>query len=76
MLLKHERSLWFRHVCSGHRVPPDTNVIIVWGLSDRSAIIVWGIDALVTVCSSNTNVLMVWAWVLWSQCALGTRMFS
>ena len=76
MLLKHERSLWFRHGCSGHRVPPDTNVIIVWGLSDRNAIMVWGIDALVTVCSSNTNVLMVWAWVLWSQCALGTRMFS
>ena len=76
MLLKHERSLWFRHGCSGHRVPPDTNIIIVWGLSDRNAIMVWGIDALVTVCSSNTNVLMVWAWVLWSPCALGTRMFS
>ena len=42
MLLKHERSLWFRHGCSGHRVPPDTNIIIVWGLSDRNAIMVWG----------------------------------
>ena len=29
-----------------------------------------------TVCSWNTNVISVWAWVLWSPCALGTRTFS
>ena len=32
-----------------------------------------GMGALVTVCSRNTNVLMIWAWVLWSAYALGTR---
>ena len=30
-------------------------------------------DALVTVCSRNTNVIMVWAWTLWHSYALGTR---
>ena len=32
-----------------------------------------GMDALVSVCSWNTNVIMVWAWMLWSAYALGTR---
>ena len=32
-----------------------------------------GIDALVVACSRNTNVLMVWAWVLWLSYALETR---
>ena len=32
-----------------------------------------GMDALVTVCSWNTNIVMVWAWVLWSPHALETR---
>ena len=35
----------------------------------------WGMDALVTVCFWNTNVIMVWAWMLWSPYALGTRKF-
>ena len=30
-------------------------------------------DALVIVCSRNTNVIMVWAWMLWSTYVLGTR---
>ena len=30
-------------------------------------------DALVAVCSWNTNGIMVWAWMLWSPYALGTR---
>ena len=30
-------------------------------------------DALVTVCSWNANGIMVWAWMLWSPYALGTR---
>ena len=29
-----------------------------------------GMDALVTVCSSSTNGIMRWAWMLWSPCAL------
>ena len=32
-----------------------------------------GMDALVTVCSWNTNAMTVWAWMLWSAYALGTR---
>ena len=42
--------LWFGHGCSGHRRLWD-------GL---------GMDALVSVCSGNTNEVMVWAWMLWS----------
>ena len=32
-----------------------------------------GMDALVSVCSWNTKGIMVWAWMLWSAYALGTR---
>ena len=32
-----------------------------------------GMDALVTVCSWNTNGIMLWAWMLWAPHALGTR---
>ena len=32
-----------------------------------------GMDAVVTGCSWNTNVIMVWAWMLQSPYALGTR---
>ena len=35
-----------------------------------------GMDALVIVCSWSTNVNMVWAWMLWSSYALGTRALS
>ena len=35
-----------------------------------------GTDALVIVCCSNTNVIMVWAWMLWSSYALRTRTLS
>ena len=33
-----------------------------------------GMDAAVSACSWNTNGIMVWAWMLWSSYALGTRM--
>ena len=33
----------------------------------------WGMDALLTVCSRNTNGSMVWAWMLWSPYAFPTR---
>ena len=32
-------------------------------------------DASVSVCPGNTNVIMVWAWMLWSAYSLGTRTF-
>ena len=32
-----------------------------------------GMDALVTVCSENHNETMIWAWMLRSPYALGTR---
>ena len=33
----------------------------------------WGVDAQVTIGSWNTNGIMVWAWMLRSLYALGTR---
>ena len=35
-----------------------------------------GMAALATLCSWNTNVIMVWAWPHWQPCALGTRTLS
>ena len=32
-----------------------------------------GMDVVVSVCSGNTNEIMVWGWMLWSAYALGTR---
>ena len=32
-----------------------------------------GMGALGTVCSWNTNGIMIWAWMLWEPYALGTR---
>ena len=56
---------WFGHGCSGHRM-----------LSEHERYHGLGTDALVTVCSSNRNVIMVWAWMLWSSYALGTQTLS
>ena len=58
------RTLWFGYGCSGHRMLSEHER---YGL---------GTHALVIVCSSNTNVIMVWAWMLWSPYALGTRTLS
>ena len=54
--------LWFGHGCSGHRM-----------LLEHERYYGLGMDALVIVCSWNMNVIMVWAWMLWSSYALGTR---
>ena len=54
--------LVFGHGCSGHRV-----------LSEHERSHGLGMGALVSVCSWNTNVIMVWAWVLQCRYALGTR---
>ena len=54
--------LWFGHGCTGHRVFVDHERY--YGLS---------MDALVTVCTWTTNVIMVWAWMHWLPCARGPR---
>ena len=54
--------VWFEHGCFGQRM-----------LSAHERYYGLGMDALVTVCSRNTNAIMVWAWMLWSPYALGTR---
>ena len=54
--------LWFGHGCFGQRM-----------LSEHERYYGLRLDALVSACSRNTNVIMVWAWMLWSACALGTR---
>ena len=54
--------LWFGHGCFGQRMPWEHKRY--YGL---------GMDALVSVCPGNTNVIMVWAWMLWSAYVLGTQ---
>ena len=54
--------LWSRHGCFGQRT-----------LLEHERYYGYGMDALVSVCSGNMNVIMVWAWMLWSAYALGTR---
>ena len=53
---------WFRHACFGQPM-----------LLEHECYYGFGMDALVSVCSWNTNAVMVWAWMLWSAYALGTR---
>ena len=57
--------LWFGHGCSGHRM-----------LFEHERCDGLGTDALVIVCSSNTNIIMAWTWMLWSSYALRTRTLS
>ena len=54
--------LWFGHGCSGYCM-----------LLEHERNYGLGMDALDTVCSWNTNRIMVWAWMLWILYALGTR---
>ena len=54
--------LWFGHGCPGHKM-----------LLEHKRYYGLGLDALVIASSWNTNVIMVWAWMLWSSYALGTR---
>ena len=53
---------WFGHGCSGHRK-----------LLEHERKYGWGMDALVIECSWNKNGVTVWARMLWSSSALGTR---
>ena len=52
----------FGHGCAGQRM-----------LLEHERNYGLGMDAVVSVCSWNTNGIMVWAWMLWSAYALGTR---
>ena len=63
--------LWFWHGCSQARMHSNTNGSIAWPrvLSSSSALQHERydglcMDALVAVCSWNTNVIMVWTWML------------
>ena len=56
---------WFGHGCSGNRRRLEQERY--HGL---------GMGAVATVCSRNTNVIMVWAWMLWQPYALRTRTLS
>ena len=55
----------FGHGCSGNRM-----------LSEQERYHALGMDAAATVCSGNTNVIMLWAWTQWQPYALGTRTLS
>ena len=55
-------SLWFGQRCTGHRV-----------LVDHERYHGLGMDALATVFSWTTNVIMIWACMHWSPCARGPR---
>ena len=54
--------LWFEHGCSHDHM-----------LLEHERYYGLGMDALVSVCSWNTNVIMVWAWMLWSPYSLEAR---
>ena len=54
-----QTELCFGHGCSGHRM-----------LLEHERNSALGMDALVTVCSWNTNGSMLWAWMLWPPYAL------
>ena len=54
--------LWFGHGCFGQRMLLE---------QERDYCLV--MDVLIIVCVWNTNGILVWAWMLWSAYALGTR---
>ena len=60
--LRTRSLVWLGHGCSGHHM-----------LLEHKRNYGLGMDALVMVCSWNRNGIMVWAWMLWSSYALGTR---
>ena len=53
---------WFGHGCTSNRM-----------LAEHERSYGLGMDALVIVCSPNTNAIVVWAWMRLSSYALGTR---
>ena len=65
--------LCFGHGCSGHRILMKHERIYALGIDVLVRNYALGMDASVTVCSWNTNGIMLWAWMLLSPYALGTR---
>ena len=61
--------LWFGHGRSSHRRLWENERDYGLGMD---ALVTVGMDALVIVCSGNTNEIMVWVWMLVSSYALGT----
>ena len=57
-----QTELWLGHGCSCDRM--------LWQHERNYGL---GLDDLVIACSGNTHEIMVWAWMLWSSHALGTR---
>ena len=53
---------WFGHRCTGNRI-----LRMLWENERNSPL---GMDALVIVCSCNTNRILVWAWMLSSSHSL------
>ena len=52
-------NIWFGHGCFGQ--------CMLW---EHERYYGLGMDALVSVCSGNMNVILFWAWMLWSAYAL------
>ena len=57
--------IWLGHGCSGSGMH-----------SENERYYGMGMDALVFGCTRMTNVIMVWAWIVWLSDALGTRTLS
>ena len=64
---------WFGHGRSGNRMLLEHERYHGLGMDTLASL---GMGAVATVCSWNTNVIMLWAWMLWQPYALGTRTLS
>ena len=81
LLLSWRKSAWFGHGCSVKRDALGTRPELWFGHGCSGQLMLLehdrnyglGMDALVSVCSWNTTGILVWAWMLWSADALGTR---
>ena len=75
-------SLWFRHGCFGQRMLLEHERYYGFGrgcfgqrmLLEHERYYGSGMDALVSVCSGNVNVIVAWAWMLFfSVCSRNTN---
>ena len=72
-------TVWAWMLSSAYALGTRTELCFGHGCSDQCLLLGHernyglGTDALVSICSWDTNGIMVWAWVLWSAYALGTR---
>ena len=71
--------LWAWMLCSPYALGTRTELCFGHGCSAHHMLLEhdWNhalcMDALLTICSWNMNGIMLWAWMLWSPYALGTR---